>query len=63
MFTEADKLYTNGDIDDALMIFFIAAELGVEEAESNVAFILEQGLCVQCSHNIIIVNTVMYIVR
>ncbi|XP_064404029.1 protein sel-1 homolog 1-like [Halichondria panicea] len=42
MFTEADKLYTNGDIDDALMIFFIAAELGVEEAESNVAFILEQ---------------------
>ncbi len=51
MFTEADKLYESGDIDNALMIFFIAAELGVEEAESNVAFILEQGVCVQCSHH------------
>ena len=43
IFTEADKLYESGDIDNALILYFLAAELGVEVAESNVAFILEQG--------------------
>ncbi len=43
MFTEAERLNEIGDVDSALMIYFVAAELGVEVAESNVAFLLEQG--------------------
>ncbi len=52
MFTEADKLYKSSDIDNALILFFIAAELGVEVAESNVAFILEQGACLRYSYRL-----------
>lgn len=44
LFLEAEKLYEAGDVDNALILYLIAAELGVEVAESNVAFILEQGL-------------------
>ena len=44
MFMEAERLYETGDIDSAVITYLFAAELGVEIAQSNVAYILEQGI-------------------
>ena len=43
MFMEAIQLYDDGDIDGSLMIYTLLAELGMEVAQSNAAFLLEQG--------------------
>lgn len=40
---EATQLYDDGDVDGSLMIFTLLAELGMEVAQSNAAFLLEQG--------------------
>lgn len=44
MFMEAERFYEAGDVDSALITYLLAAELGVEVAQSNVAYILEQGM-------------------
>lgn len=43
MLMNAHKAYKMGDIQSALMQYTVAAELGYEVAQSNVAFILDQG--------------------
>ena len=43
MFMEAMQLYDDGDIESSLMIYTFLAELGMEVAQSNSAFLLEQG--------------------
>lgn len=40
---EAHAMYRDGNIDGALLIYMLLAELGYEVAQSNVAFILDQG--------------------
>ena len=40
---EAQKLYAAGDLDSALMIYLLLSELGFEVAQSNSAYILDQG--------------------
>ena len=40
---EAQKLYNAGDLDGALMLYTLLSELGFEVAQSNVAYLLEQG--------------------
>lgn len=44
MFMEALQVYDDGDIDSSLMIYTLLAELGMEVAQSNAAFLLEQGI-------------------
>ena len=46
MFMEATQLYDDGDLDNALMIYTFLAELGMEVAQSNAAFLHEQGITV-----------------
>lgn len=46
MFMEATQLYDEGDVDGSLMIYTFLAELGMEVAQSNTAFLLEQGLLI-----------------
>ena len=43
MFMEALQVYDDGDIDSSLMMYMFLAELGMEVAQSNAAFLLEQG--------------------
>ena len=43
LFVEAHRTYTAGELDSALMMYLLLSELGYEVAQSNVAFILEQG--------------------
>ena len=43
MFTEAQRLYSIGDVNASFMIYLLLAELGFEIAQSNVAYLLEQG--------------------
>lgn len=40
---EAHSMYRDGNTDGALLIYTLMAELGYEVAQSNVAFILDQG--------------------
>lgn len=40
------QLYDDGDIESSLMIYTFLAELGMEVAQSNAAFLLEQGCIV-----------------
>ena len=40
---EAHQLYKDGNIDQALLKYTFMAELGYEVAQSNVAYILDQG--------------------
>lgn len=40
---EAHAMYREGRVDGALLIYMLLAELGYEVAQSNVAFILDQG--------------------
>ncbi len=42
-FTEAQRLYTAGDVDSSFLMYSLLAEMGFEEAQSNVAYLLEQG--------------------
>ena len=42
-FTEAYAAYKAGNIDTALIKYYLLAELGYEAAQSNVAYILEKG--------------------
>ena len=44
MFMEAMQLYDEGDVESSLMMYTLLAELGMEVAQSNAAFLLEQGL-------------------
>ena len=48
MFSEARRLYTVGDVDSSFLMYSLLAELGFEEAQSNVAYLLEQGKNVWC---------------
>ena len=40
---EAQKLYIAGDVSSALMMYLLLSELGFEVAQSNAAYILDQG--------------------
>ena len=40
---DAHSLYKDGNIDGALVLYTLLAELGYEVAQSNVAYILDQG--------------------
>lgn len=41
-FREANEAYESGDVDTALVAYMLAAEQGFENAQSNVAYILDQ---------------------
>jgi len=43
LFMEAQKLYVAGDVNSALMMYLLLSELGFEVAQSNAAYILDQG--------------------
>lgn len=43
MLMDAHTLYKEGNVDGALLKYTLLAELGYEVAQSNVAFILDQG--------------------
>ena len=43
MLREAYKTYLSGDVDSALMMYLYLGELGYEVAQTNAAFILEEG--------------------
>ncbi len=43
VFTEAQRLYTAGDVDSSFLMYSLLAEMGFEEAQSNLAYLLEQG--------------------
>jgi TPR repeat protein len=40
---DAERSYMVGDLDSALMVYLLLAEMGVEVAQTNAAYILEQG--------------------
>lgn len=40
---DAHAMYKEGNINGALILYTILAELGYEVAQSNVAYILDQG--------------------
>lgn len=40
---DAERSYEDGDLDSALMMYLLLAEMGVEVAQTNAAYILEQG--------------------
>jgi len=40
---EAHDLYRQGRVNEALLLYTITAELGYEVAQTNVAYILDQG--------------------
>jgi len=42
-FIEANEAYENGDMETALIAYMMAAEQGFENAQANVAFILDQS--------------------
>lgn len=44
MFTEAQHLYAMGDVDSSFLMYSLLAELGFEEAQTNVAYLLERGM-------------------
>ena len=44
MLMDAHKAYKSGNTDQALLKYAYLAELGYETAQSNVAFILDQGI-------------------
>lgn len=51
MLMDAHKAYKSGRIDEALLKYAYLAELGYETAQSNVAFILDQGMwLILCIH-------------
>lgn len=43
LFPEAQKTYTAGNLNSALVMYLLLAEMGFEVAQSNAAYILEQG--------------------
>ena len=43
MFTEAQQLYSLEELDSALMMYLMLAEMGLEVAQTNAAYILERG--------------------
>ena len=43
MLREAYKTYLSGDVDSALMMYLYLGELGYEVAQTNAAYILEEG--------------------
>ena len=43
MIMEAHTMYQEGNTDGALLTYTLLAELGYEVAQSNVAYILDQG--------------------
>lgn len=45
MMPEAYNMYKEGHLDQALMKYVFLAELGYEVAQSNVAYMLDQGTC------------------
>ena len=43
MFMDAYDAYKSGDLETALLKYYLLAELGYEVAQSNVAYILDRG--------------------
>ena len=43
MFVDAEIAFSAGDSDSALVMYLLLAEMGFEVAQSNTAFLLEQG--------------------
>ena len=43
MLVEAHDLYKNGNINEALLKYTFLAEMGYEVAQTNVAYILDNG--------------------
>ncbi len=46
MLMDAHGLYKENNIDGALLKYTMLAELGYEVAQSNVAYVLDQGKCI-----------------
>lgn len=46
---EAERSYMVGDLNSALMVYLLLAEMGLEVAQTNAAYILEQG-CLPAIH-------------
>ena len=44
MLMEAHSMYKEGNVDGALLKYTLLAELGYEVAQSNVAYVLDQGI-------------------
>jgi SEL1 protein len=42
MMEEAERSYEAGDLDSALMVYLLMAEMGLEVAQTNAAYVLEQ---------------------
>ena len=40
---DAERSYMAGDLDSALMLYLLLSEMGIEVAQTNAAYILEQG--------------------
>ena len=49
MLAEAYNLYKEGNINQALLKYTFLAELGYEVAQSNVAYLLDQGQSILCT--------------
>ena len=45
MMEDAERSYEAGDLDSALIVYLLMAEMGLEVAQTNAAYILEQGVC------------------
>ncbi len=50
MLMDAHAMYKDGNIEGALLKYTLLAELGYEVAQSNVAYILDQGMCYLCKY-------------
>ena len=50
MFTEAQRMYSYGDVESSFLIYLLLAEMGFEVAQSNVAYLLEQGILISPLH-------------
>lgn len=43
LFTDAEIAFSAGNADSALVMYLLLSEMGIEVAQSNAAFLLEQG--------------------
>ena len=65
MMEDAERSYMAGDLDSALVVYLLLAEMGLEVAQTNAAYILEQGqlpYCVQCTIECIIASIICNVV-
>ena len=58
---EAHQLYKDGNIDQALLKYTFMAELGYEVAQSNVAYILDQGRLIMATEQLYVYSIYVYL--